>query len=572
MKRALIYLFCLQPLLACQSFGQDIKNLLLQLDNLIEEAQIFEDAKLSKIRGIKALGTKAINSEERYWNNSQLYDEYFVFDADSAMQYVNANLKIASECGNSQWEYEWHIKKSFVLSVTGMLNAAKDELTHIDFNGLSHENQVRYYAQQAYLYSHMGQLSDHRVVGSTDYDRISHIYEDSIRNIIAVNSQDYLWYMASSNIDSKKIPDNLIDKLKVAVDKCGLNTRTDAMNCYILSRLYDRKNDQGNRMKYLILSGMADVRSANRDIASIEELATMLLEQGDIDRAYKYINYTQTQALRLPNRIRAASLSKTASELHRLHEDKLNETQRRLITVMILLSILTLLLAILIIKSTRRSKLLRISRKNLEETNEVLTRNMQDLSRAKEEREDLIRNLQTANRHNMEISRTLQEANYVKEECIGATFALCSSYIDRFDEFRKDVLKLVKGSKWKELQDMVIGTSFTNRELKDFYRSFDTLFLNIYPDFVNDFNALLRPEEQKTLNPGELNTELRIYALVRLGISDSVKIAALLHCSTQTVYNYRLRMRNKAVIPKEEFAKTVKSLGKFQPEPIDSSL
>lgn len=211
-----------------------------------------------------------------------------------------------------------------------------------------------------------------------------------------------------------------------------------------------------------------------------------------------------------------------------------------------------------------RSRQLKKSQAELHKINRELTQNMEELSRSKSERDELIADLQQANKHNRDISQRLREANYVKEECIGATFALCSSYIDRFEKYRKDLLKLVKNQKWKELQEEVIATSYVNRELKDFYRSFDSLFLNIYPDFVRDFNSLLRPEEQLTVNPGELNTELRIYALVRLGISDSVKIAALLHCSTQTVYNYRLRMRNKAIIDKQNFAEAVKSLGKHQ--------
>lgn len=103
----------------------------------------------------------------------------------------------------------------------------------------------------------------------------------------------------------------------------------------------------------------------------------------------------------------------------------------------------------------------------------------------------------------------------------------------------------------------------TTAELKAFFHTFDQVFLNIYPDFVQDFNALLRPEEQIVPKEGELlNTDLRIYALVRLGITDSVKIADFLHCSVQTVYNNRLRVRNKSLIPKTEFAQTVQQLGK----------
>ena len=123
----------------------------------------------------------------------------------------------------------------------------------------------------------------------------------------------------------------------------------------------------------------------------------------------------------------------------------------------------------------------------------------------------------------------------------------------------------MKTGQFDEVKQMTAGSTIVQSELKEFYHSFDALFLHVYPDFVDDFNAFLLPEEQIVLKEGELlNTELRIYALVRLGINDSVKIADFLHCSPQTVYNNRLRTRNKAAIPKESFAEVVRSLGKMQ--------
>lgn len=538
--------------------------LLERLDSMIDNEKTYERAKLDKIAQIKRSGRKTMSDEERYWHNRSLYDEYFVFDADSAMRYAIANLDIARRLGKKQWEYEWKINKSFLFSVTGLLNDAKEELSSINVDDLSLANKIKYYGQQAYLYSHYGQLSDHRIIGDEDYDRLSHAYDDSVKSLISRDDPGYIWYLASSKVDGTRLPEGLIASIKESVDSCAFDSRTDAMNCYILSRLYDRIGDRENRVRYLTLSGIADVLTSNRDIASISELAKILFEDGDIERAYKYINFSQNQAFRLPNRIRAASLANTVADVHRLHEKKLRDSERNLRVALAVLFTIMMCLILLIIMYKQRSRQLKKSQRKLETANEELTKNMEVITRSKSERDKLIANLQAANARNEEISMTLQEANYVKEECIGATFALCSSYIDRFEKYRKDILKLVKAEKWKELKDEVITASYTNRELKDFYRSFDSLFLNIYPDFVSDFNSLLRPEEQLTVNPGELNTELRIYALVRLGISDSVKIATLLHCSSQTVYNYRLRMRNKAVISKDKFAESVKSLGKFQ--------
>lgn len=566
MKRFTAILITIISAALMQAYAAEpaVGMLLARLDSMIDNEDSYVRLKLDKIAQIKQNRKRTSSVEERYWNNRALYDEYFVFDADSAMKYADANLRIARNLGNIQWEYEWRINKSFALSVMGFLNEAQEELLQIDVAQLSDANKIKYYGQLAYLYSHMGQLSDHKIIGTDDYDHISHCYEDSISSLITRDNPDYLWYAASSKVDSKTIPDGLVETVKASVDTCSFDSRTDAMNCYILSRLYDRLDDKENRMRYLILSGMTDVRTANRDIASINELATILLADGDIERAYKYVNYSQNQALRLPNRIRAASLAKTVSEVHRLHETRLRKSQHDLTVALVVLFVILILLVMLIIMYMRRSRQLKKSQTKLEEANQVLTENMNEITRNKAERDNLIANLQAANAHNEEISMTLREANYVKEECIGAAFALCSSYIERFEKYRKEIMKFVKAEKWKELKAEVIAASYSNRELKDFYKSFDTLFLNIYPDFVNDFNKLLRPEEQLAVNAGELNTELRIYALVRLGISDSVKIAALLHCSPQTVYNYRLKMRNKAIIAKEKFADAVKSLGKYQ--------
>lgn len=546
------------------AYSPQVNALLNRLDSIIDNEDRFVNAKLRKIEGLKQNAKGLMTDEEKYWHNKGLYDEYFVFDADSAMRYVEDNLRIAGHTGNRQWEYESRINKSFTLSVMGLVNDALNELNRIKAGELSDANKIRYYGQRAYLYSHMGQLSNHRKIGTDDYDLKSHTFEDSILSFINRDNPLYLWYSASSKIQSDRIPDGLIPEMKAYVDTCSFDSRTDAMNCYILSRLYERVGDNDNRMRYLIMSGITDASIANRDIASLNELANILLEDGDIERAYKYVNYTLKQSLLLPNRIRAAYLAKTVAEVHRLHEKQLRDSQRSLMGVLVALFVIVVALVLLIFMYKRRSVQYKKTQKRLEDANEELTSNMEEITRHKSERDTLIANLQEADKRNREISMTLREANYVKEECIGAAFALCSQYIDRFEKYRKDILKLIKGEKWKELKEEVITASYTNRELKDFYHNFDALFLNIYPDFVSDFNKLLRPEEQISVAPGTLNTELRIYALVRLGISDSVKIAALLHCSSQTVYNYRLKMRNKAAIPKDTFADAVKSLGKFQ--------
>lgn len=197
--------------------------------------------------------------------------------------------------------------------------------------------------------------------------------------------------------------------------------------------------------------------------------------------------------------------------------------------------------------------------------NQLLNKHIDELSQAHTRLAEINGELQSVNLQLKEANSQLRESNYVKEEYIGYVFAICSNYISKLDEFRKNVNRKIKVKQFDEIKALTDTPTMAQNELKEFYHNFDAIFLHVYPDFVSDFNALLQPEGRIVLKEGELlNTELRIYALVRLGINDSVKIAKFLHCSPQTVYNNRLKTRNKAIIPKEDFADTVRSLGKMQ--------
>lgn len=542
-----------------------VSRLLAHLDSLIENEDEYARLKMERIADIRRDSDKARTLEEQYWYNRSLYNEYYVFEADSALSYVNRNLAIARALGNPEWENDCHIKRSFMFSVTGLLSDAEEELSLIDETSLSPELRSDYFGQLAYLYSHIGQLSDHRVGHRGSYDDMSRAFHDSALNTLPHSSPEYLWHKGETMFESPGMADRLLDTLRNRVDRSARNTRQDAINAYVLSRLYGDRGDLENRMRYLIVSGAIDVRTANRDIASLEELADLLEQEGDIDRAYNYINYCRQQALRLPNRIRAASLSRTETRIHSHYVEKLRTAGRRTRLILGVLAGVLVLLGVVAAALVNRSRRLMRSQQALSEANGRLNANLEALSQAREEQDAILARLREADERNRKVNLALNEANYVKEECIGATFALCASYIDRLGALRKTIGRLVRTNSWQELRDTVSAQgNGTAAELKEFYRSFDTLFLNIYPDFVHDFNELLCPDERVAARPGELTTELRIYALVRLGINDSVKIAALLHCSPQTVYNYRLRMRNKARIPKERFAEMVQSLGKFK--------
>ena len=187
---------------------------------------------------------------------------------------------------------------------------------------------------------------------------------------------------------------------------------------------------------------------------------------------------------------------------------------------------------------------------------------MKQLSVIREQQRIMNEDLQSVNNELKSVNLKLVESDHVKEEYIGQLFKICSTYISKLEDFRLLVKRNIQTGQVKQLNSMVSSSTLVADELKDFYKNFDSIFLKIYPSFVEEFNDLMTDEGKITPKEGELLTpELRIFALVRLGINDSVKIAEFLHYSPQTIYNYRLKVRNKSKCEKDEFLDQIIRIG-----------
>lgn len=566
MKYLFVFLFLLiSTTLSAVPYNAEIESLLSRLDSLIAQKEVFITAKEVKIAQLRKREQSIRTQEERYWLNKMFYDEYFVYNADSAMIYVDQNLSIAHELDKKEWQAEWKIKKSFLLAATGLLKEALDELQDVSGSLLSPELKVEYYGQMMYLYSHFGQYSGDDIVNLREgYYQKEVAYKDSIYAAVTPRDPYYLWYKGWKFLGTPEM-DTVKDELLKEVSASHLESRRDAMNAYMLACIYRDSKQRNEYLKYMAYSAMADVRIANKDIASLEELAKALFEYGDIDRAYTYINYCLQNAQIYRNRVRVIGISKVQDAVHQAYQERNRKQEARLHLFLVLVSILSIVLLVAICYIYRQMKHLTKSRTKLNEVNQLLNNHVEELSLAHTKLAEVNDQLQSLNGQLKEANSQLRESNYVKEEYIGYVFAICSNYISKLDEFRKNINRKIKAKQFDDVKALTDTPTMAQNELKEFYHNFDAIFLHVYPDFVSDFNALLQPEERIVLKEGELlNTELRIYALVRLGINDSVKIAEFLHCSAQTVYNNRLKTRNKAIIPKEEFASTVRSLGKMQ--------
>jgi len=547
-----------------QIISDNIERMLQSLDSLVIEKETFVVAKEKRIEELRKMEKKVQTEEEQYWMNKLFYEEYMVYDSDSALSYIHKNLDIAQRLNNPQWVAQWKIEQSFISSATGFLKEGLDLLNEIKVENLSSYAKTDYYGQMMYLYSHYGQYSGENSSQTALYNIQEKSYRDSVYFHIPGDHPLYLWYRGWQSKGTPQAAE-VRDQLSHVLATSKFNSRPDAMNSYILAQLYKEENKEEEFLRYLILSSMADIRSANHDIASLEELGKILYEKGEIDRGYSYLNYCLSCAQLYKNRIRMIGISSALDAIHKTYEQRNKKQEADLRRYLLIVSMLSLVLLAAIFFIALQMKRLKDSRKKLNVANQALNNHVDELELAHVQLAEANNQLQSLNGQLLEANNKLTESNYVKEEYIGYVFNICSSYISKLDEYRKNINRKIKAGMVEEVKKMTDASSLASNELKEFYANFDAIFLHIYPDFVSDFNALLQPDKQIIPKEGELlNTELRIYALVRLGISDSVKIAEFLHCSAQTVYNNRLKTRSKAIVPRENFAEIVKSLGKIE--------
>ncbi len=543
---------------------EENRKLLHSLDSLLEQQDLFVRVKEERIKQLKMQYSRVKDVKELYAMNRMVYLEYRVYDADSALHYINKNIQLAQQTNNRTWEVVSLLEQSFVLTSSGLLTEALKAVSDIQPEELPQNLRSEYFGRLCTLYSRLRDYSSENSQLSEHYNNLQKAFRDSVYLTATPDELRYwncrAWlYLGTPEIEPVK---QAFEENKQTLSN---DSRKYSIATYNLSAIYRSENNESKYLENLILSAMADIRSVNGDIGSLQEIAEYLFKHGEIDRAYNYILYCSQKAMLFHNRVRIVKMSHLQNQIYKAYQEQSRTQQKRLQASLIAVSFLFLVLIGAFLFIRKQMHRLKEANLKLDSTNQKLSVNMDALSTAHQRLEEVNMQLKDLNTQLQEVNDQLRESNYVKEEYIGYVFNICSTYISKLEEFRKNINRKLKVGQIEDVKAMTDSSATASNELKEFYQNFDTIFLHLYPDFVGDFNALLLPEERIELKEGELlNTELRIHALIRLGITDSVKIADFLHCSAQTVYNNRLRTRNKSIIPKEDFINAVKKLGKYK--------
>ena len=536
-------LLCFLLFFSCYSAfaGESLDSLLNVLDKTIKEADTYVQIKENKLHELKKEARKTPPvSVERYHLNNDIYLEYKAYSSDSALHYLNENMLLARQLNDKERELKIQLELSYLLSSIGMYMEAADILNSIDRQTLPSSLLGYYYTCYEHVYFEAGAAQPRYKMFASRYAKLSHAYRDSMQVTLDPSSATYLWLRETQLREAGKY-DEALEFSDRRLAESSFGTPQYALVAYQRFRLFESMGKKDEHLYYLVLSAISDVRSAIKEQSSLMVLAQELNSKGDLKRAYDYINFSWEISQFYKTRLRSWMNITPLSMINGNYQDIIKQQNRELLIYIVCVALLALLLVIALIYIYRQMKALSIAKKGLQEVNERLF--------------SLNEELEEVNRHLRSTNLELSESNLIKEAYIARFFKLCSVYVDRLQAYRKLVNKKLQCGQVAELLKM---THFSNDivtvEVQELYANFDSAFLHLFPNFVESLNALLLPEEQIVLKPDELlNTELRIFALIRLGIKDSSQIAELLHYSVNTIYNYRSRVKTKARVSRDDF-------------------
>lgn len=514
--------------------------LFVQLDSLIDHSDIFISQKEERIEALKHSLQQARTFEKQYELNKAIYQEYRVYDADSAMKYTMQSLDLARQYRDKNREIESLLGVGFVYTANGLFSQASEVMHSLRPSDMPRHLRSRYYGQMRTLCSRLQLYSLGDDALQNHYGRLYALYSDSVLQTATPDEPRYFYSRAWKYQDVPGEQRKVIrDELEKEKRRLQPNSRNYAILTSTLATLYEKEDNPVKWLENMILSGMADVYAVNRDIGSLHVLASYLYEQGQLDRAYRYSTYCSDIGTAFKNRVRLLHQQDLQMRIHQSYIERDRLQQSQLKWFLLFISLLTVVLLVVLFFLWRQTQKRRKALVELHKAN------------------DRLKNL---NSELQKLNSVLRDTNYIKEEYIGQVFKLCSSYICRMEEYRKKLNRKLKAGQLEDLKKLISSTPTASDEMKDFYEKFDSIVLHLYPDFVEHFNALLRPEEHIEVKSGRLNTELRIHALIRMGVTDSEKIAEFLHCSLQTVYNNRSITLNKSSLSKDEFLRALKEI------------
>lgn len=517
-KRLTIILTLLSAVLGVFSASANLPEI-QRLDKMIAQKNNFDKAKYARIDSLKTILNRAGSDKSaQLVCLEKLGDEFTLFKADSAIYYYSQAVEVADTLGNRGKSILLKLKRLRPEMIVGFYSEASSEYESIDFSQLPDSLHSAYYECGYRINSFaLNSMNRASVYYSHYYDRANDFRKKWIASLPIDAVKRRLYEAEQALWDKKNVTAKLLlgDLLSELPETCN----EYAIAAGLLANIYNSEGNKEESMKYNALSAISDLRCSVKENQSMYELSMLLYDKGDIERAYRYIFSSIEDAAFCNAQVRVYNASRMLPVIEGAHRAEVKSHENLLVAYIVIVSLLLIGLLITVF---------------------FLVKQMRKLSTAR---------------------KKLHDANVAKDEYMGQFLELSSVYMKRLDSFTKLVNRKLVSGQVEDLLKMTKSARFSDEQHRGFYREFDNAFLKIYTTFVDDVNALLRPEERIVVPElGMLTAELRIYALHRMGLDDNTKIAEFLKYSVNTVYAYRNKMRNKA-IDRENFEKQIMKIG-----------
>ena len=531
-----IGLIVLVLLNAVSLWANEKDSLFIRLNKVLADKEQYVINKEQGIQNLKQmLDVASLSLQQEYDINLKLYEEYLKYQSDSAVSYVLKNREIARRLGQDELKYESEIQLAGLYSTKGMFIESKELLDGIDITTLPRRLLPAYYGTYHNFFNHYRQSNDNII----NYEK-----NEEYRNAFLAMLDPQSWQYRIEEVirqvfSGEDAEEPLLELLEQTTDE----DKDRAVIAFLLAYMYQLQGKTELQMQYYAISAITDIINCIKDNSSLSGLALTYYAMGKVDGAYKFFQAAIDDVVFCNVRYRASEALVFYPIINENYHQKELLQKRRLQLFLLVISILLIFLiagiTYIYIQMQHLSKI----RKELYHTNLKLSELNNDLLQANDQ---------------------LKESNLIKEEYIAHFFDLCSTYIDKLESYRKTLNKQAANKHWGEVEKLLRSTSLIDKELEELYEKFDAIFLTLYPSFVTEYNALQVKDKQIFPKSNELlNTELRIFALIRLGIADSVKIADFLRYSVSTIYNYRVKARNNAVVAREQLEEEIMKIGNY---------
>lgn len=558
MTKSLFFILLFFHTLCCMGGGNTITTAkqptLDDLDKVISHSKEYTKKYEQEVGILKSYYVHAKSAQDKLAASRELFTKYKSSILDSAYAYAERKLHYAKILHNYEDSVYSELDIADIFNKTGNYVESYKILSGLEHKPMSADMRKYYLSLYGNLYEGLRETSI-TAYQRADNERRRIMFRDSLKNMKDKQSD---WDKAEFLCSQNKYTDALhclFDSYK----KLSYEDREMGYVAFAISDIYRQINETDKEKQYLIISAIADLKNNVKEYISLRRLATLLYEEGDVKRAYRYMRKSMEDATFCNARLRILEISDALPIIDKAYESMQKTEQEYTLYGFFIVSILVVMLCFMMYFTRKQLKKIAQARRALETSNKSLNDMNLQLN-------SLNSQLSLANGKLNETNATLQdtnlslfESNKIKNIYIMEFMNKCSAYIDKLEDYRRSLKKLAVAGKIQELYKQLKSNALVEQEIEEFFEDFDRIFLKIFPNFVISFNGLMKQEELiEPKKPGRLNTELRIYALMRLGIGENEKIAAFLRCSRQTVYSYRSRIRLRSLFPDDFEERVVK--------------